>query len=97
MTLKNCLLRVTHLLFVILLLVQLLPDRSTKDVFTGALIAFAVGLELVTLGLSFLIRKKESLNLYLVANPRTPIDRQHNKETLLLAKKLRQEKEQELF
>lgn len=43
------------------------------------------------------IRKKESLNLYLVANPRTPIDRQHNKETLLLAKKVRQEKEQELL
>ena len=43
------------------------------------------------------IRKKESLNLYLVANPRTPIDRQHNKETLLLAKKIRQEKEQEML
>lgn len=43
------------------------------------------------------LRKKENLNLYLVANPRTPIDRQHNKETLLLAKKLRQEKEQELL
>ena len=43
------------------------------------------------------IRKKESLNLYLVANPRTPIDRQHNKETLLLAKKVRQEKEQKLL
>ncbi|MBQ6041158.1 MAG: ABC transporter permease [Oscillospiraceae bacterium] len=65
MTLKNRLLRVTHLLFVILLLVQLLPDRSTKDVFTGALIAFAVGLEAITLGLSFLIKKKESLTLLL--------------------------------
>ena len=65
MTYKNRLLRVTHLLFVILLLVQLLPDRSAKDVYTGVLIAFAVGLELVTLGLSFLIRKKESLTLLL--------------------------------
>ena len=65
MTLKNRLLRVTHLLFVILLLVQLLPDRSDKDVYTGALIAFAVGLEAVTLGLSFLIKKKESLTLLL--------------------------------
>ena len=43
------------------------------------------------------IRRKENLNLYLVANPRTPIDRNHNKETLLLAKKIRQEKEQELL
>ena len=30
-------------------------------------------------------RRKESLNLYLIEKPRTPIDRQHNKETLLLA------------
>ncbi len=65
MTLKNRLFRVTHLLFVILLLVQLLPDRSTKDVYTGALIAFAVGLEIITLGLSFFIKKKESLSLLL--------------------------------
>lgn len=43
------------------------------------------------------IRRKENLGLYLVANPRTPIDRNHNKETLLLAKKIRQEREQELL
>ena len=65
MTVKERLLRVTHLLFVILLLVQLLPDRSAKDVYTGALIAFAVGLEAVTVALSFLIKKKESLSLLL--------------------------------
>ena len=65
MTVKERLLRVTHLLFVILLLVQLLPDRSAKDVYTGALIAFAVGLEAVTVALSFLIKKKESLTLLL--------------------------------
>jgi integrase len=33
----------------------------------------------------------------LVANPRTPIDRNHNKETLELAKKIRFEKEQEFL
>lgn len=65
MKLSKRLFRVTHLLFVILLLVQLLPDRSTKDVHTGALIAFAVGLEIITLAFSFLIRKKESLSLLL--------------------------------
>ena len=43
------------------------------------------------------IRRKENLNLYLVANPRTPIDRNHNKQTLQLAKKIRQEREQELL
>lgn len=41
-------------------------------------------------------RKKETLNLYLIANPRTPIERQSNKETMELAIKIRAEKEQEL-
>jgi len=43
------------------------------------------------------LRRKENLNLYLVASPRTPIDRNHNKETLELAKKIRFEKEQEFL
>ena len=43
------------------------------------------------------IRRKENLNLYLVANPRTPIDRNQNRQTLQLAKKIRQEREQELL
>lgn len=41
-------------------------------------------------------RKKEHLNLYLIAKPRTPIERQQNKETLDLAKRIRAEREQEL-
>ena len=41
-------------------------------------------------------RKKEHLNLYLIAKPRTPIERQQNKETLDLAKTIRTEREQEL-
>ena len=44
MTVKKRYLRITHLLFVILMLIQLLPDRSTKDVFTGSLVTFAIGL-----------------------------------------------------
>ena len=43
------------------------------------------------------IRRKESLSLYLVASPRTPIERQKNKETLDLAKKIRFEREQEFL
>ena len=43
------------------------------------------------------IRRKEVLNLYLIGNPRTPADRNHNKEILLLAKRIRQEKEQEFL
>lgn len=42
-------------------------------------------------------RRKQNLNLYLVANPKTPIDRTHNKEVLQLAKKIRMEEEQKLL
>lgn len=41
-------------------------------------------------------RSKESLNLYLLAAPRTPAERQSNKEILELAVRIRAEKEQEL-
>lgn len=41
-------------------------------------------------------RKREFLSLYLIANPRTPLERQTNKQTLELAKEIRHEKEQEL-
>lgn len=40
-------------------------------------------------------RRKENLNLYLIDKPRTPIERQQNKETLELATKIRAEREQE--
>ena len=43
------------------------------------------------------IRKKENLNLYLIARPRTPIEREQNRETLELAKKIRFEREQQLL
>lgn len=43
------------------------------------------------------IRKKEGLSLYLLASPCTPIQRQQNKETLELAKKIRFEREQEFL
>lgn len=43
------------------------------------------------------IRKKENLNLYLIAKPRTPIERNQNKETLILAEKIRYEKAQALL
>lgn len=42
-------------------------------------------------------RRKENLNLYLIEKPKTPLDRTHNKETLKLAKLIRQEREQELL
>ena len=63
MTVRKRLLHVTHLLFAVLLLIQLLPDRAASDVHTGALIAFACGLEAVTLLGTFLVKKEESLAL----------------------------------
>ena len=41
-------------------------------------------------------RKREFLHLTLLATPRTPLERQQNKETLTLAQKIRFEREQEL-
>lgn len=41
-------------------------------------------------------RKKEFLNLYVWQAPRTPLERQQNKETYELARKIRFEREQEL-
>jgi site-specific recombinase XerD len=41
-------------------------------------------------------RRKETLNLYMLATPRTPRERQMNKETLEIAKEIRAEREQEL-
>ena len=40
-----------------------------------------------------IIRKKEFLNLYIWQAPRTPLERQQNKETLELAKKIRFERD----
>ena len=40
-------------------------------------------------------RRKENLSLYLIEKPRTPAERQQNKETLELAAKIRAEREQE--
>lgn len=42
-------------------------------------------------------RKKEALNLYLIAKPRTPEERQQNKDTLLLAESIRHHKEQDFL
>lgn len=43
------------------------------------------------------IRKKEGLSLRLTANPRTTVQRQKNKETIELARKIRFEREQEFL
>lgn len=51
--------------FAILMLTQLLPDKSQKEVCASSLIVFAVAAEVVVIILSFLIKKKGSLSLTL--------------------------------
>ncbi|MBR6385360.1 MAG: ABC transporter permease subunit [Ruminococcus sp.] len=65
MTLKKRCLRITHLLFILLVLIQFLPDRSTKDVFTNSLITFAVGIEAIVLAVSAFSKNERSLSLLL--------------------------------
>lgn len=43
------------------------------------------------------LRTKEFLKLYLESDPRTPLDRQQNKETFELAQKIKKERGQELL
>ena len=63
MTLKKRYLRIAHLLFIALLLIQLLPDQSTKATYTSSLVKFAIGVEVIVLIASSLIKKEESLAL----------------------------------
>lgn len=65
MTLKQRFLRVTNLLFIVLLAVQFLPDKITKDAQTAYVIWFAVGAEVLVLLVSALIKKPKSFNLFL--------------------------------
>lgn len=65
MTAKKRYLRITNLLFLLLLLVQFLPNRSSKEPLTAHVIWFAVGIELLVLGVSTLVKKPQALNLFL--------------------------------
>ncbi len=65
MTIKARFLRMTHIFFAILMLIQLLPDKLQKEVCTSSLIVFAITAEAIVIILSFLIKRKESLSLTL--------------------------------
>ena len=63
---KSKLLRVTHLLFLILVGIQFIPDNpAISNSGTAYLIGFAVILEAITLVALPFLKKKESLNLFL--------------------------------
>ena len=65
MTLRKRYLRVTNLLFLLLLAVQFLPDRILKAPETSYVIWFAVGVEALVLLVSALMKKPQGLNLFL--------------------------------
>lgn len=65
MTIRKRFLRVTNLLFLILLAVQFLPDQISKDPQTSYVIWFAVGAEVLVLLVSALSKKPQGLNLFL--------------------------------
>ena len=65
MTFGKRFIRVTNLLFLILVAVQFLPDRTVKPAECLHVLWFAVGLEILVLAVSALIKKPEGLALFL--------------------------------
>lgn len=65
MTLQKRFLRVTNILFVVLMLVQLLPDKVSSETHTTYLIGFAIVLEVLALAASILSKNENGLNLSL--------------------------------
>ena len=56
--------RVVHVLFAVLMLIQLLPDQLATETYASYAIWFAVGVEALTLIASALIKKPAALNLF---------------------------------
>lgn len=65
MTLKQRYFRVTNLLFLILIAVQFLPDKIAKEPQSAYVLWFAVGVEILVLVVSALIKKPQGLSLFL--------------------------------
>ncbi len=65
MTFGQRYLRITNLIFLLLIAVQFLPDKVAEDPKTKYIIWFSVGVEVLVLVLSDLIKKPQNLNLFL--------------------------------
>lgn len=65
MTIRKRFLRVTNLLFIILIAIQFLPNQISKEPQTAYVIWFAVGVEVLVLTVSALLKKPQALNLFL--------------------------------
>ena len=56
--------RVVHALFIVFLLIQLIPDKLTTETYAAYSIWFVIGVEVLTLVVSALIKKPVALNLF---------------------------------
>ena len=65
MTARKRFLRWIHLLFLLFLLIQLLPDQVANETYAAYAIWFGVGVEVLVLFVSALVKKQEGLNLFL--------------------------------
>ncbi len=65
MTIKKRFLRVTNLLFLILIAVQFLPNQISKDPETSYVLWFAIGAEILVILVSVFAKKEQGLNLFL--------------------------------
>ncbi|MCD7773455.1 MAG: ABC transporter permease subunit [Ruminococcus sp.] len=65
MTLKKRYLRVTNLLFLILIAVQFLPNKITTETKTSYVICVSIALEVLVLVVSAFLKKPQGLNLFL--------------------------------
>ncbi len=65
MNIRQKYLRVTHLLFIVLIAVQFLPDKVKTDTHISYIIWFFSAVEVLALTVSWFIKKKASLDLFL--------------------------------
>ncbi|MCC8191432.1 MAG: ABC transporter permease [Ruminococcus sp.] len=65
MTLKKRYLRVTNLLFLILIAVQFLPNKITTETKTSYVVCVSIALEVLVLVVSAFLKKPQGLNLFL--------------------------------
>jgi integrase/recombinase XerD len=76
--------------------VHLRQRKQTKDGSISVFLEIYKGVVNTPDGKTKILRDYEYLNLYLIDNPKTPIDKQSNKETLQLAESIKSKRELEI-
>ena len=76
--------------------VHLRQRKQTKDGSISLYLEFYKGTTTTPDGKSKGLRDYEYLNLYLIGNPKSPVDKQYNKDTLKLAESIKAKRELEI-